>query len=70
MGAAAPWRGKEAGVMKMIRAMIRPESEEQVMAALEEAGIAGLTKDQLSNCLLHGSVPSLEPAASGRVGGV
>ena len=30
--------------MKMIRAMIRPESEEQVMGALDRAGIAGLTK--------------------------
>ena len=30
--------------MKMIRAMIRPESEEQVIAALDQAGIAGFTK--------------------------
>lgn len=30
--------------MKMIRAMIRPESEESVTQALDDAGIAGFTK--------------------------
>ncbi len=30
--------------MKMIRAVIRPESEEEVMRALDEAGVAGFTK--------------------------
>ncbi len=30
--------------MKMIRAMVRPESEADVLEALEQAGFAGLTK--------------------------
>ncbi len=30
--------------MKMIRAVIRPENEEQVIRSLDQAGIAGLTK--------------------------
>jgi nitrogen regulatory protein PII 1 len=30
--------------MKMIRAIIRPEKEDEVRAALEQAGLVGLTK--------------------------
>ena len=45
---------------------LRGESFVTTGRTCKRLGIAGLNKDQLSNYLLHGSAPSLEPAASGR----